>query len=272
MVEYLHTLYTGMDTPLPTADRRSARRLDSLALVVPLDGSEASRSGSFSGMPVLLEACLDSLDLARNAERAGAGRIELCDRLDIGGTTPDPGLIEAVTKAVHIPVFVIIRPRGGDFLYSSDELSAMKAHARMARESGAAGIVLGALDRDDTIDVDATRSVMEAGGGLPATFHLAFDRVPDQAEALETLVGLGTARVLTSGGAGKALAGVDALRRLVIQARDRLTIMPGGGIREPNVAEIVRRTGAREIHTRGLAVAEILARANEAAPAGESDA
>lgn len=213
-------------------------------------------------MSILLEACLDSIDLARRAEKAGAGRIELCDRLDIGGTTPDAKTIEAVVAAVRIPVFVIIRPRDGDFAYSAAEIDVMTRDAQMAKRSGAAGIVLGVLNADNTVDANRTRTVMEAAAGLPATFHLAFDRVPDRRAALETLVEIDVARILTSGGAGKALDGAEAIRRLVELAGGRISVMAGGSIREPNVAEVVRRTGVREIHTRGLAVAEILALAN----------
>lgn len=215
---------------------------------------------------MLLEACLDSLELAVAAERGGAGRIELCDRLDIGGTTPPVELIKSVTRAVTIPVFVIVRPRGGDFFHTEAEVDAMRRDARIAVESGAAGIVLGILHRDRTIHRDATRSVIEMVPAVPATFHLAFDQVPDQLEALETLVGLGVERVLTSGGAGRAIDGVDRLRALVDRAGGRMAILAGGSIREDNAAEIVAKTGVSEIHSRGTNVAAIVsaARAGEA--------
>jgi copper homeostasis protein len=164
---------------------------------------------------MLLEACLDSLDLAVKAEAGGAGRIELCDRLDVGGTTPPANLIRDVVRAVKIPVFVIIRTRGGNFVTSSNEVATMKDHARMAVDAGASGIVLGVLREDNVIDIEATRSVMDAVPGTPATFHLAFDQVPDQLSALDTLAAMGVARVLTSGGAGKAIAGAEHLRKLV---------------------------------------------------------
>jgi copper homeostasis protein len=216
---------------------------------------------------VLLEACLDSLDLARKAEQAGAGRIELCDRLEVGGTTPDQATIEAVVAAVGIPVFPIIRPRGGDFVHSAAEVEAMKRDARMAARAGAAGIVLGVLRSDGTIDQARTREVMDAAPDLPATFHLAFEKVHDQSAALEALIEIGIARVLTKGGATTALDGADSIRALVDQAAGRIAVMAGGSIRESNVEEIVRRSGVREIHSRGLAVAEMLRRANAAAGA-----
>jgi copper homeostasis protein len=213
-------------------------------------------------MPVLLEACLDSVELARRAEEGGAGRIELCDRLDVGGTTPSPALIEQTIAAVSIPVFPIIRPRGGDFDYTPAEIEQMKRDAEMARDAGARGIVLGVLTPGKKIDVERTRSVMDVVPDLPATFHLAFEDVADQASALETLIDIGVARVLTSGGARTAIEGADGLRRLVDQSAGRIVIMAGRSVREHNVAEIVRRAGVGEVHSRGLAVAEMIKAAN----------
>jgi copper homeostasis protein len=210
---------------------------------------------------VLLEACLDSLDLAIRAEQEGAGRIELCDRLDVGGTTPSSTLIGQVVKAVRIPVFPIIRVRGGDFFHTDAEVDQMKKDVRMAEKAGAAGIVIGILKPDGTIDAKRTREVMDVAPHLPATFHLAFDETPDQARALETLVDIGISRILTRGGGKTALDGADGLRRLVEQARGRLQVMAGGSVREDNAEEIVRRSGVREIHSRGTAVAEMVAAA-----------
>ena len=216
-------------------------------------------------MPILLEACLDSAILARAAEQGGAKRIELCDRLDVGGTTPSAALIRAVVEAVSIPVYAIVRPRGGDFVYTRVELDAMKRDAAAMKALGVAGIVVGVLNGDDTIDRRNTREVIESAGGLPATFHLAFERAPDRGDALETLVEIGMERVLTKGGGPTALEGVDGLRALVERSAGRIAIMAGGGVREHNVGEIVRRGGVSEIHTRGLAVADILAGATAAA-------
>ena len=210
---------------------------------------------------MLLEACLDTLDLAVKAEAGGAGRIELCDRLDIGGTTPSRALISSVVRAVTIPVFVIIRPRGGDFLYSQAEIDTMKKDVEMAAKAGAAGIVLGVLHPDRTVDVARTRSVMDVAPDLPATFHLAFDQTPNQRDALGAVIDAGLARVLTSGGAGKAVDGVEQLRQLVEQSAGRIHIMAGGGVRAHNAEEIVRRSGVREVHSRGTEVSAILAAA-----------
>lgn len=216
-------------------------------------------------MPILLEACLDSVGLARAAEQGGAKRIELCDRLDIGGTTPSIELIRGVIGAVKIPVCAIIRPRGGDFVYSDAEFEAMKRDAMMMKGLGVAGVVLGVLNADDTIDAGRTRQMIAAANGLPVTFHLAFECVPDRRIGLETLIDIGVDRLLTKGGGETARDGVVGIRELVDQAAGRIAIMAGGSLREQNVGEIVRLSGVTEIHTRGLAVADILAQANGAA-------
>jgi copper homeostasis protein len=210
---------------------------------------------------VLLEACLDSLDLAIKAEQGGARRIELCDRLDVGGTTPSRELIEAVTKAVKIPVFPIIRPRGGDFFHTDDEVESMKRDAEMAAGAGAAGIVIGILKPDRTIDTRRSRAVMDVAPHLPTTFHMAFDQVPDQITGLDTLMEIGIVRVLTKGGAPTALEGVERLAQLVRHSAGRVHILAGGSVRETNAEEIVRKSGVHEIHSRGTAVAAILAAA-----------
>jgi copper homeostasis protein len=210
---------------------------------------------------VLLEACLDSLELAIAADRAGAGRIELCDRLDVGGTTPSRELIEQVVAAVGIPVFPIIRVRGGDFFHTVAEVEQMKRDAEMAASAGAAGIVIGVLKPDRTIDRVATRAVMDIVPHLPVTFHLAFDQAADQLAALETVAEVGVTRILTRGGGKTALDGVDGLRRLVDRSAGRVHIMAGGGVREDNAEEIVRRSGVAEVHSRGVNVAEILSAA-----------
>jgi copper homeostasis protein len=211
-------------------------------------------------MTVLLEACLESLELAIAAEKGGAERIELCDRLDIGGTTPSKELIEQVVEAVNIPVHPIIRVRGGDFLHSDGEVDQMMRDTEMAARAGAAGIVIGILREDRTIDAKRTRRVMEVAPHIPTTFHLAFDATRDLDEALDTIAAIGVARVLTRGGGKTALDGVDGLRRLVDRATT-VRIMAGGKVRADNAEEIVRRSGVREIHSRGAEVAEIVAAA-----------
>ncbi len=198
----------------------------------------------------LFESCVDSLDGAVASARGGAGRVELCARLDVGGTTPDAALVERCVSAIPIPVFVMIRPRGGDFVYSHAEVSGALRAIDDARERGAQGVVLGALTRDDRVDAECTGRLVERAGDLPVTFHRAFDAVPDQFAALEELVAAGAQRILTSGGADTAFDGATRLAALVQQAGGRLTILAGGGVRAHNVREILARTGVCEVHAR----------------------
>lgn len=205
-------------------------------------------------MPVLVEACVDSVRSALAAERAGAGRVELCAALHDAGTTPSAGMIAAVTDAVRIPVVVLVRPRGGAFAYTRAELDVMRRDVEAARRLGAAGVATGALRPDGRVDETALRSLLDAAGPLPVTFHRAFDLTPDVGESLEALAALGVRRVLTSGGAATALDGADALAALVSRSAGRVAILAGGGLREAHVAEVVRRTGVREVHVRGSEV------------------
>jgi copper homeostasis protein len=199
---------------------------------------------------LIVEACVDSVESALAAERGGAARLELCDALFDGGTTPSAGMIAAVRERVSIPVFVIIRPRGGGFVYSAAELDVMRRDIVAARGLGANGVVIGPLGADGAVEEEQTRALVQVAGDLSVTFHRAFDFAPDLADALESLVSAGVGRVLTSGGAPTALAGIPALAALVSQAGERLTVMAGGGVREDNVRAIVDGTGVREVHVR----------------------
>jgi copper homeostasis protein len=199
---------------------------------------------------VTLESVVETGDAAAAAARAGASRLELCVRLDVGGVTPPAGLIVEVVRRVSIPVCVMIRPRGGDFIYTADAVEQMLADVAVARRLGARGIVTGILLGDSRIDIARTRRIVEAAGDLPVTFHRAFDEVPDQAAALEDAIAAGAARVLTSGGGAAAIDGADRLAALVRQARDRITILAGGAVRAHNVRALVARTGVREVHAR----------------------
>ena len=201
-------------------------------------------------MRLLLEAVVETVDAARAAEHAGAGRLELCAQLSEGGVTPPAGLVTAVLERVSIPVFVMVRPRPGDFVYSEAEIAAARHGVAAMRMRGAHGIVLGVLRGDGRVDVDRTRSLVECAGGLPVTFHRAFDATPDQGAALEDALAAGATRVLTAGGTGTALDGVDRLAALVRQGGSRVTIVAGGGVRAHNVRAIVAGTGVREVHAR----------------------
>ena len=207
-------------------------------------------------MTILVEACVDAIDSALEAARGGAGRLELCGELLQGGVTPSAGLIGAVWERVEIPVFVLIRPRTGDFLYSADERDVMLRDIALAKSLDAEGVVVGALTRDGDIDIGTVHELVEAAGAMEVTFHRAFDFVRDQEVALEALIELGVDRVLTSGGAANALDGAPQLRRLVDQAGTRIKVLAGGSITSENVAEIVRVSGVHEVHVRAAARVE----------------
>lgn len=200
--------------------------------------------------PILVEACVDSVASSLAAERGGARRLELCDALFDGGTTPSAGMISACKAAVSIPVFVMIRPRGGGFAYSDAERDVMRRDVVVARELGADGVVIGGLRPDGSVDVALVRSLVEAAHALPVTFHRAFDLTPDLAASLAALADAGVQRILTAGGASTAAEGATALAELVRQAGSRVVVMAGGGVREENVRSLVSVSGVREVHVR----------------------
>lgn len=199
---------------------------------------------------ILVEACVDSVASALAAERGGAGRLELCAALFDGGTTPSAGMIAACRAAASIPLFVMIRPRGGGFVYSDAEGDVMRRDIASARELGADGVVIGALRPDGSVDIPLVRSLVDVARGIPVTFHRAFDLTPDLEQSLESLVDAGVQRVLSSGGAPTAAEGAAQLAKLVRQAGSRLVVMAGGGIRADNVRSVVSLSGVREVHVR----------------------
>ncbi|KAL3972082.1 interferon, gamma-inducible protein 30 [Sarotherodon galilaeus] len=196
----------------------------------------------------LMEVCVDSVESAVNAERGGAGRLELCSSLLEGGLTPSLGLLHVVKQYVKIPIYVMIRPRGGDFLYSDLEVEVMRKDIELMKSQGADGLVLGALTEDGRVDAELCMELLAAARPLPVTFHRAFDMVHDPAVALEALISLGFERVLTSGCDSSALEGLPLIKRLVDQAKGRIIIMPGGGITERNLQRILEGSGAQEFH------------------------
>jgi copper homeostasis protein len=195
-----------------------------------------------------LEICAGSLHSALAAQAGGAQRIELCDNLEQGGTTPSPGIILQAVKLLKIPVFVLIRPRPGDFLYSDEEFKAMRDDIRYCKEIGTKGVVLGILRSDGYIDLDRTAELVELARPMQVTFHRAFDMTPDPFRAMEEIVSLGIDRILTSGQQATAVEGAALIRELVQIANSRITIMPGSGINEENVVELIQNTGVREVH------------------------
>ncbi|WP_022823844.1 copper homeostasis protein CutC [Hymenobacter norwichensis] len=196
----------------------------------------------------LLEICAGSVQSAVAAQAGGAHRIELCQNLEQGGTTPSYGTIQRVWELLAIPVFVLIRPRPGNFHYDAEELSIMEADIRQCRALGCAGVVLGALTQAGRVDIASCQRLMEAAGPLQVTFHRAFDACPDQHEALEEIINLGCQRILTSGGQPTAPAGQQQLAALVLQAAGRISIMPGSGVTPATIQGLVEHTGAHEFH------------------------
>ena len=194
------------------------------------------------------EICANSVASCIAAQEGGADRVELCSGIPEGGTTPSFGMIRKARASIDIALNVIIRPRGGDFLYSEDELEEMIHDIRIAEELGADGLVFGCLTKEGNIDKRAMSILMEAAGSLPVTFHRAFDHSADPLKALEDIIELGCARILTSGCRPTALEGAPLLAQLVEKAGDRIIIMPGCGVKESNIAEIARLSGAREFH------------------------
>lgn len=196
----------------------------------------------------MLEICIDSVASARAAALGGADRVELCANLPEGGTTPSAGMIRAVRSAFPGGVMVIIRPRGHDFLYSEDEMDVMLHDIGIARESGANGVVIGCLTPEGRVDAEKCKRLAAAAGPLDITFHRAFDMTRDLGEALEDIVDLGVKRILTSGGQPDVPSGAAIITGLVRQSSNRASIMPGGGVTEKNLAQLVQATGVREIH------------------------
>ncbi|KAK0300102.1 hypothetical protein LTS16_000799 [Friedmanniomyces endolithicus] len=199
----------------------------------------------------LLEVCCFTPESAVLAYEAGADRIELCINREAGGTTPPVEWLAEIQRHVRIPVFVMIRPRAGDFTYSSVEFDQMKRDIN-AFKPRADGFVFGILDGQAKVDVARMAELVQTAAPLPCTFHKAFDETPDLLEAFEDVLATGCSAILTSGGAASALAGVDTLGELVRKSQRRLTIMPGGSVRASNISRIRKLTGAGMIHTSGV--------------------
>ena len=196
-----------------------------------------------------LEVCIDSVESAIAAERGGARRIELCSDLLEGGITPGAGLIASVRRHIASDLFVMIRPRGGDFSYTDLEFETMQEDIARAMSQGADGLVLGLLNEQGRVDVTRTRQLVELARPLPVTFHRAIDMTPDLSAALDDVIATGATRILTSGGAPSALEGMVEIARMVNAAGGRVAIMPGGGITAENITAIAQGTGAGEFHS-----------------------
>lgn len=198
-----------------------------------------------------LEICANSIESALIAQNGGADRVELCMELFVGGVTPSKGMIQLAKELLEIPLYVLIRPRSGDFNYSIMELEIMKEDIAYCAELGCDGVVIGALTQERKIDQSKTMALMGAAGFMDITFHRAFDHVPNHFEAMDTLRDLGIQRVLTSGGSGSASDNIDTLCELVEEAEDDIIIMPGGSIRPENIPDLLG-IGALEYHSSAL--------------------
>jgi len=194
-----------------------------------------------------LEICANSYRSAKNAQEAGAYRIELCQELSIGGITPSYGLLKQVIENLEIPVFVLIRPRGGNFVYSDVEFEIMKTDIQLCKDLGCHGIVSGVLNSDKTIDLKRTKELVELSKPLSFTFHRAFDKVENTKEALGQLIALSVERVLTSGQQATAESGIGLLQELNEVSKGRITILAGSGVSAENAWKF-KKAGLKEIH------------------------
>jgi copper homeostasis protein len=195
----------------------------------------------------VFEACVGNYKDAVLAAERGANRIELCDNLMEDGTTPSYGTIKKTLEKLDIPVMVIIRPCGGDFSYTKDELEIMKYDVQMCKDLGASGVVIGAL-KDSKVDKAIISELVSIAKPMAITFHMAFDEIEDKYSAIDQLIHLGIDRILTKGGNENAILGKDLLRDLVKYANGRISIMPGKGVNKENRDFILEYTGACEIH------------------------
>jgi len=196
----------------------------------------------------ILEICANSVESAIMAQDGGAQRVELCDNIYEGGTTPSFGAIKIAREKLGIDLNIIIRPRGGDFYYSDEEFEIMKQDISLVKKLGVNGIVLGLLNPNGSIDVTRTKILVDLAKPMSVTFHRAFDVCNDPLLALEDIIECGCDRILTSGQKNKAFEGIDLIQKLVEKANKRIIIMPGSRIDETNISEIYSKTGANEFH------------------------
>ncbi len=197
----------------------------------------------------VLEVIAFNIESCHIAQRAGADRIELCDNPGEGGTTPSFGFIKAARAAVNIQLFPIIRPRGGDFLYSDEEFEIMKDDVLLCKQLGCDGVVIGLLKADGTVDKERTAALVQLAYPMSVTFHRAFDRTANPFEAMEDIIACGCERILTSGQRPTVTEGAHMLKQLVDKAEDRIIIMPGSGVRSGNIEGLKSQTGAMEFHS-----------------------
>ncbi|MDM1046870.1 copper homeostasis protein CutC [Sphingobacterium hotanense] len=196
-----------------------------------------------------LEICANSLSSAKEAQLGGASRVELCQNLENGGTTPSYGQIKLVREALEIGVHVLIRPRAGDFLYSDDEFAEIKEDILYCKEAGCDGVVIGILTKDGGVDKVRMQELVDLAKPMCVVFHRAFDRCAEPLKSLEDIIELGCDRILTSGLKNSAWEGRELIKALVDKADGRIEIMPGAGVDESNVKAIIEFTGVRSVHS-----------------------
>ncbi|MBO7200914.1 MAG: copper homeostasis protein CutC [Bacteroidales bacterium] len=195
-----------------------------------------------------LEICVNSIQSAYNAKAGGATRIELCQALEQGGTTPSYSTIEYCTNELKLRTYVLIRPRTGNFIYNSLEFDNIRREVIVCRQLGATGVVVGFLDNNLDVDISKTKEIVDLAGEMEVTFHRAFDICNNPMQNLERVIDCGCSRILTSGCKATAYQGMDMLKKLVGQANGRIKIMAGSGINADNAIEIINTTGVSEVH------------------------
>ncbi|WP_299015694.1 copper homeostasis protein CutC [uncultured Photobacterium sp.] len=198
-----------------------------------------------------LEVCIDNIESLHFAQQSGATRIELCSSLALGGLTPSFGFMKQAARRANVPVYAMIRPRQGDFLFSDEDIEIMLADIHAARNAGLQGVVIGVLNAQGEVDNDILRSLMKEAQRLGVTFHRAIDQCVNPFAALDNIISAGCERVLTSGLEANALAGIDTIAEMVKFSGERLSIMAGAGVTSDNVAKIIRKTGVKEVHLSG---------------------
>jgi copper homeostasis protein len=197
---------------------------------------------------MILEICANSYQSAINAQKSGADRIEICSELSVGGVTPSYAVLKKISKEITIPIHVLIRPRSGDFYYSDDEIKIIKQDIKLCKELGFNGIVSGVLNKDNSININTTKELVELSKPLTFTFHRAFDCVSNPKQSLEDLIEIGVNRILTSGLKQKAEQGIEILKELHQLAKNKIIIIPGSGINATNI-HLFKENGFKEIHT-----------------------
>ena len=226
----------------------------------PLTKEEGS---SLEDMFALLEIACFNFESALIAEQGGADRIELCKNYSEGGITPEVELIQKAKSQIKIPVYVMVRPRGGNFVYSDFEFVQMKKSVQQCKDSGMTGVVFGILYEDNRVDKKRCTELITLANPMKATFHRAFDDVKNSFDALEQIIECGFDRILTSGQKQTALEGMELISTLILTAKNRITIMPGGGVRAENISELKKKSGAKEFHSSAINIQTMLPDVNE---------